>query len=218
LSLINDLAEVSGNLVDDLGVNDSEYQDATPPKPLAEGNYRVRAEGLELDKDKDGKVRLTGGKFPVLLVKKLTVAEGPSEGRMAAGMERVYSTTYERNGVLVDGLHDFTRSFDQTRGWRTASEGLAIAEELATNGTARVRITWEAFDKSYFDQQISALGGRHLVSKEQLKKISKDATIKGMSKFDKDTATVKGKSGDILEARTRVSMWFPSGQENVKLS
>lgn len=227
ISILDDLASVSGNLADDLGVsNDPDvYQDPTPPAPVAEGNYRLRIE-VALDKNQDGTVRgqtdANGKFYPTILIKKGEVVEGPAgtEGRTAISYARVYTRPFERGNGMANGLADLTRSFDQTRGWNNFEDGFRILEELSQTSTMRCRLTWEAFDTDLFNAKLEALGmSKEMLNqpsnKETKKQFNKDCTVKGAKHFDKN-GIAKGKSGATLTARTRIATTYPSS-ETVKI-
>ena len=224
MSVTDDLATVSEALADDLGLSGDvdDYPDPTPPAPVPEGNYRLRLE-IGLDKDDSGKVRgLTdeAGKFyPTILITKGEVVEGPegTEGRSAVSYERVYTKPYPRGTGMANGLSDLTRSFDQTRGFSNFNDGFELLSELAQNETMRCRVRWEAFDSDYFDERVKAVAGsRENLTKEQKKMLNKECSIRGQKNFEPN-GTVKGPSGAVLTARARISSFYPSGDEKVKV-
>lgn len=223
MSILDDLATVSANLADDLEVsnNPDSYQDPTPPAPVPEGNYRLRLQ-LELDKGQDGAVRgqkdAKGKFYPTLLIRKSEVIEGPagSLGRSAVNFERVYTRPFARGDGQANGLADLTRSYDQTRGWNNFEDGFSLAAELSETGTMRCRIGWEAYDKDYAEQLANELGGFNSLTDAQKKDIRKRSTLKGSKQFDKN-GIATGPSGATVTARARITAFYPSSDDKVKI-
>ena len=66
--------------LEELGIKTaSEYVDPLPPRPPKSGVYRVRAIELALDTDVDGNTKLTDGRYPTLLLRKLEIQEPEQE-------------------------------------------------------------------------------------------------------------------------------------------
>lgn len=222
MSILDDLATLPVNAEFDVPVNDDTYQDPTPPAPLKEGNYRLRIVKFNLDKRQDGTPNLTDGKWPVVNLERVEVVE-PAElaGRVALTFERVYSKPFNRNGGQASGLADIVRSHDQSAGFRSAGEGIeALARLVDAGGTFRARIGWEGYDKDHYEAQIASIGGEGVAQPEQKKAFRKQATIKGMKNFPAQadgsySSVAIGKSGATVEAKARISGYFPSAQEKV---
>lgn len=201
---------------------DDNYQDALPPAPVPERDYRLRITKWSLDKDKQGNLRLTDGKFPVILIEESEVVE-PLElaGKRAVSYERLNTKPFERpkgSGSLCSMLGDLTRSYDQTRGWKSIPEGLELLAELIATGTFQSRLRWEAYDKDYVSTRIAELGGESMVNDDQLKELRNQATIKGMKRFPKlpdgsHASIVEGPSGAQLEARLKLGSIYPSSKQ-----
>lgn len=218
-----DLAELSANIADDVevGGNTEGYIDQLPPSPVPEDNYVLKIDGLTQD-IKDGTPVLTDGKYPVLLAAKFVVVEPTDlENRIAASFVRLATKPFERvPGRLASPLADVTRAFDVAKTWSTLTDGLAFLKEAVELGrTFRARVVWEAFDTDYYNQQIDALGGKSSVSKDQMREISKKSTIRGMRRFQQDAngkylpIVVNPNSGNTLNARSKISQYFPSNQD-----
>jgi hypothetical protein len=210
------------NFADDVEVNvDDSYQDALPPAPIPERDYRLRITKWSLDKDKSGNLRLTDGKFPVVLIEETEVVE-PVEfaGKRGISYERVNTKPFERpkgSGSLCSMLGDLTRSFDQTRHWKKTNEGLELLAELAATGTFQARLRWEGYDKEYVDTRVAELGGTSLVNDDQMKELRKQAAVKGMKRFPKQpdgthAPVAKGPSGADVEARLKLGSIYPSSK------
>jgi hypothetical protein len=220
MSILDDLATLPVNAEFDVPVNDDSYADPTPPAPLKEGNYRLRVVKFSLDKKKDGTPNLTDGLWPVINLERVEVVE-PAEfaGRVAVSFERVYSKPFNRGGGMANGLADLTRSMDQTRSYNNPRDGIAILDELVQSGTTfRARIGWEGYDKDFYDQQVSNLGGESMIDNAKRKELRKAATIKGMKSFPQHAdgshaSVVTGKSGSTVTARARIASVYPSGQD-----
>lgn len=183
---------------------------------------------MNLDKNQDGSIRLTDNKYPTIVLEQVDIVEPVEmEGKRAVSFERVYTKPFARiqgGQPTSNGLADLTRSHDATRTWSTVQQGLDVLDQMVESGeTFRARLEWNAYDKDHYEQQIAALGGEASASKEDKKRIRKEATIRGMKRFQKTPdgssylPTVIGPSGATLQARARISTFFPSHQDNVKL-
>jgi hypothetical protein len=217
-----DLADLSANIADDLevGGNTEGYVDQLPPAPPPEDNYVLRIDGLKQD-EKDGNPVLADGRYPVLLANRYVIVEPTDlENRSAASFVRIATKPFERvPGKKVSPIADITRAFDVSRTWTSLTDGLAILKEMVETGrTLRARIVWEAFDTEYYNQQLDALGGKASASKEQIREVSNKSTVRGMRKFTPDgnggylPIVVNPHSGNTLNARTRITQYFPSNQ------
>lgn len=225
----DDLALLSEQLQDDLEIVDSSqaYQDALPPAPPAEGNYKAKIDFLGAAKDANGNPKFQTNdkldKFPTLVYNAVVVEPVELEGKRLSSFERVYTRPFLRQGAMANSLMDLTRSFDSTRGWRTVSEGIAVLKELAETASFRCRIIWEAYDTDYAKHLKEAEAVNGTLTNEQLNSINKRATIRGMKKFDPNPqggylSTVKHPiSGNVLTARAKITQLFPSHQEGVKI-
>jgi hypothetical protein len=217
--MFTDLAEVSANLTDDLNIgNNDTYQDALPPAPPKEGNYRLRINKMSLAKGKDGQLTLQQGTHPVVVLEDVVIVEPVElEGKSAVRFERVYIKPYQRAGQNADNLTDIVRahSIEATySGWK---EGLQVLQSLAEQGASfRAQIVWEAFDNEGYTAEVDALGGRDSVDKDTEKRLRKEYTIKGMKKFKQNPdgtfapIVVHPVTGNTLEAKARISRFYPS--------
>lgn len=227
MSLTTDLSSVSAALEDDLEVsNSADYQDPTPPAPPKEANYRLKVVKMGLDKNQDGSIRLTDGKYPTVVLERVEIVEPVElDGKVGVSFERIYTKPFERvkGAPLANGLADFTRSFDSTKGWSSVQHGLNALDEFVDAGnTFRARLEWVAYDSDHYKAQIAALGGEESATKDDKKRIRKEATVRGMRRFKQAAdgsylPIITGPSGATLTARARISTFFPSHQENVKI-
>jgi hypothetical protein len=230
-SFTDDLALLSEQMQDDLAiVDDSQaYPDALPPAPPAEGNYRAKIDFLGAAKDQAGNAKFqlgaNGEKYPTLVFNAVIAEPVELEGKRLVSFERIYSKPFPRGGGMANGLADIVRSHDVNKPHRTVGESLQSLKELAEQATTfRVRIRWEAYDKDYADSLKAAIGTPTL-TKEQMNSVTKQATIVGMKKFKQDPnnpgkylpIVVHPISGNTLTANARISQYFPSNQEGVKL-
>lgn len=217
-------------ITDDLNVtmDPDSYKDApsnTIPQP---GAYRLRVVSMKPRKDQDGNIVLADGKFPTIVLEQLEILEPEDDGRKFGAFLDVRTKPVKRFDGYATDLGDITRSFDQTRGWSGTSEGLAVLEELAQEGTFRAQLGWSAYDSQFAKSQLEAAGLAGLKWSEMTSDQQKVAgeIYKKARLSTKDFPVSNGKrvpfgrnphSGNELEARLTVQRYIPSGAENVKL-
>jgi hypothetical protein len=210
----------------DVAVDPETYQDQTNPAPPLPGNYRLVALGpLVTKKDKAGQPVVADGKFPVFTLQRVKIVE-PVEAEKEFGLfHDLRSKPFDRFGTVATDIGDIVRAMDQTRGWSGLREGVSALEELLEQNTSFVvKLTWEAYDGAFVEQEFDELG----ISKGSEKKaladgrISKDA-YNGIYKKARLGARdfkpngkgglihiAKGPSGAMLEARPKIQKFIPS--------
>lgn len=225
MSILDDLATLPVNA--EFEIPTDQHQEALPPAPIPEGNYRLRVEKMSIDKDKEGNVRLSQGKWPAVVLEKIAVVEGEHADRTAATFQRVYSVPFVRGGGTIpnaSGLTDLLRAYDQTLSLTNVSDIIEALERFVAEGaTFRGQVRWTAYDKDAADAEFARLGvTTKTASKEQFKQVRKIAEIRGMKKFPKAAngsylPVMEGPSGATVEAKGEVSNFYTSSAE-VKLS
>ena len=196
------------NLPDDLDIDvasPDSYNDQMS-SPLPKGKYRFRINEWRFAKKKDG--TLISPTKPVVELVELEVVEGQHTGRKLM-FQRVFTTTYDRGGVQVSGFGDLVRAIDCSANWQ-GKEGFQVLQAAQDQGKTFVAsVDWEALDQSHMDK---LLAGREIkdLPKDEQKSIRKEATVRGMSKFDKlpdgsYKPVVKHRSGETLEARAVIT-------------
>jgi hypothetical protein len=221
MSIQDDLATLPVNA--EFEVPTDQQQEALAPAPIPEGNYRLKVEKLSLDKNQDGTLKLSRDVWPTVVLEKVVVAEGEFEGRTAANFQRVYSVPFVRGGGTTpnaSGLTDLLRAYDQTASFTSVGEIIEQLQRYVDEGaTFRGQVRWSAFDKEAASAEYAKLGvTSKTASKEQHKAVKKIAEIKGMRKFPKAAdgsylATLKGPSGEVLEARSEINTFYGSNAE-----
>ena len=192
------------DLLDDLNIDVASpetYKDGGS-QPLPKGEYRLRLNEWRIARNKAGEI--INPQKPIVELVDCEVAEGPFTGRKVM-YQRVFTSTWERDGVTVSGFGDLIRAIDVTANWQ-GKEGFTILDQARDQGrTFKVKLDWEVTD---MDHQDSLLGGRNIkdLPKDEAKLIRKQATIKGMKKFPQRADgsydnVVKGPSGAMLEAK-----------------
>lgn len=215
-------------VVDDLNVPVSaeDYVDQANPAPAKPGNYRFVATKVAPRKNQDGTFRLDDGKFPVLVIEQAKIVE-PVENERGVGLfADVRTKPFERKGqggaaVVASDLYDLLRSYDETQN----IDGFEHAKQLLqgfidSNTPFYAQIGWTGYDKDFVDAEFNAIGA---TTSEARKAVAKDIANAIYSKARKGTKdfiqngslspTVVGPSGNLVEAKLRLTRYFPSGTE-----
>lgn len=208
--------------------------------PPDEGNYEILVTGFRLATDFTTKKpviiksREDGKDYPTFEVNEIQLLAGPSAPRERVMVgQRISTLPRKRSGAKGEGVvsqfADFLRAFDETRPWKGIlgegdgdfPTGLTLAQEFVeTRVPVKARISWKAYDKTFVDNAVEALGGRDRVTKEEMGRILNEGTIRGMAKFPKagngkHVPEVTGPSGETLKARAQIKFYRSS--EKVKI-
>jgi hypothetical protein len=197
----------------DISVADpEEYADnARPTFPM--GTHTFAITNFDLDRDQDGKPKLTKSGLPIVLLKSLKAVDGDAAGRFL-GFQRIYTTTYTRKNregkeVKVSQLGDLIRALDKTAPTTTVQDAMNFLERARDMGlTFKAKVNWEAFDKDYYDQLCRDRGITDSYSPEA-KQARKEATLSGKKGFPEGPTAI-GPSGKTLTAQARLSDFYPS--------
>ena len=210
-------------LTDDLGElgiqSASEYVDPLPPRPPKSGVYRVRPLELQLDTDVDGNTKLTDGRYPTLLLRKLEIVEPEKEQGRALYPFKRFSLKPIQSGPRAgaSAANDLLRAFDDTRTFTSGKEALQIIGEMADAGqTFRARLTWTAYDGEGAREEIASRGGRDAIDQDDLREIYRKYTCRGEKNFPQ----VDGKAvpewtsptGNKCEARVDIQAVIPASK------
>jgi hypothetical protein len=176
---------------------------------IPEGMYDLAITGWEASTNRETKQ--PDGKAFILNVR---VVGGDQDGRTAKNL-RVWTATYQRNGVTVSGLGDLIRAIDDSAEWKTLADAATILQRATDQGqTFRAKLKWEAFDLDWYRDQ----GGDALTPKSpEQKDLRKRASVLGMSNFRQAPdgtflPEATGPSGNTLEARLSLDRYVPSGK------
>jgi hypothetical protein len=185
----------------------SEYADSSTPNLLPEGTYDFLLKAVEPILDRDNPEIFKGFRL------QCEVVGGPYDGRGVAGLS-VWAATYLRNGARVSQLGDFIRALDATAEWSTPGDaGKILLMAIDRKMPFRVKIGWEAFDNSKFENE----GGPSLTRKSpEEKALRKACTTRGMRNFKQAPdgsyiPEVEGSvEGEILEGRLSINSFIAS--------
>lgn len=185
------------------------YVDGTLPMIVPEGMYDLVITEWDVSRNKETKA--PDGKSFILQCTTTGEDGNPKPVRNL----RVWTTTFQRNGVTVSGLGDLIRAIDDTATWHTIADAGRILQKAMDQRTPfRVKLTWEAFDLDYFNEN----GGGTMTRKSpEEKALRKLATIKGMQNFRQAPdgtylPEVEGPSGAMLEARLVIDRYVPASK------
>lgn len=206
--------------LEELGIQSaSEYVDPLPPRPPKSGVYRVRPLELQLDTDVDGNTKLTDGRYPTLLLRKLEIVEPEKEQGRALYPFKRFSLKPIQSGPRAgaSAANDLLRAFDDTRTFTSGKEALQIIGEMADAGqTFRARLTWTAYDGEGAREEIASRGGRDAIDQDDLREIYRKYTCRGEKNFPQ----VDGKAvpewtsptGNKCEARVDIQAVIPASK------
>lgn len=186
-----------------------EYVDGNMPSLVPEGRYDLVI--TDWDVSRNFETKQPDGKAFVLQTQ---VVGGDQDGKTVRNL-RVWTTTFERNGVRVSGLGDLIRAIDDTAKFTTISDAGAIIQRAADQKIPiQVQLKWEAFDADYYNDK----GGQSMVAKSpEQKQLRKEATVKGMQNFRMAAdgsylPEVEGPSGNTIEAKVVINSYTPSSR------
>lgn len=190
-----------------------EYADnARPTFPM--GTHTFALVNFDLDRDQDGKPKVTKSGMPIVLLKSLKAVDGPGEGRFL-GFQRIYTTTYNRKNregkdVKVSQLGDLIRAIDNTQATTTVQDALNFLERARDMGlTFKAKVNWEGFDKDHYDKLCQERNITDSYSQEA-KAARKEATLSGAKGFPDGKPTAIGPSGATVTGYARLSDFYPS--------
>lgn len=214
------------NLSDDLDINidPDTYQDQTSPAPPAAGNYAFRVKKHSVRTNKDGSVKLTDGKFPIINIMSVEIVEGLDAVRSVGLLQDIRTKPFLRGGLPVSMAGDLLRAFDQTRRARGTEVLDALNEFFGGGAVARGRFDWTAYDSDAARAAIDTLGGQdklNALGKDEINNFYSKFKVKGMKNFP---VAANGRhnhfytfpSGNVVEARLEISRFYPS-EEIVRL-
>lgn len=187
-----------------------EYVDGNMSSLVPEGRYDLTITNWDVSRDYETKE--PDGKAFIL---DAVVTGGPQDGKTVRNL-RVWTATFERNGVRVSGLGDLIRAIDDTATFTTLQDAAAIIQKAQDQRIPiQVKLQWEAFDSDYYNDR----GGKTMVNKSpEQKALRKEATVKGMTNFRQATdgtflPEVKGPSGNTIEAKVVINSYTPSSRK-----
>ena len=206
--------------LEELGIQSaSEYVDPLPPRPPKSGVYRVRPLELQLDTDVDGNTKLTDGRYPTLLLRKLEIVEPEKEQGRALYPFKRFSLKPIQSGPRAgaSAANDLLRAFDDTRTFTSGKEALQIIGEMADAGqTFRARLTWTAYDGEGAREEIASRGGRDAIDQDDLREIYRRYTCRGEKNFPQvDGQAVPewtSPTGNKCEARVDIQAVIPASK------
>jgi len=184
----------------------AEYADGGAPNLLPEGTYDLYIRSFEPIMDRVDTKLFKGFNL------QCEVVEGEYAGR-GTGRLSIWATPYPRNGITVSQLGDFIRALDSTAEWKTPADAARIIQmAIERKMQFRVKLGWEAFDQTAYDEK----GGRSLVNKSpEQKQLRKLCTVKGMVNFPDNPdgsyrPEIETEGGEIIEARLSINNFISS--------
>lgn len=184
----------------DVAMDNEDYQDQVNPAPPALGNYRVKALGIELRKNKEQQPILEDQQYPIFTIPMVEIVEGLGDGvtRKVGIFHDVKTKPFARFGKPASGLGDLTRSYG-TRNWRgldpqDPDSGVAVLREAFEQGMGfTVQLDWGVYDGDGIKAALAATGldkiakeDRTDEQKKLLGAIYNAGRITGMKKFPYD--------------------------------
>lgn len=210
-------------VVDDLNVPVSaeEYVDQANPAPPKPGNYRLVVVKAAPRVNKEGKLVLADDKYPTIVIEQAKIVEPVENERAFGAFTDVRTKPFERKNasggaVPASDLQDLLRGFDET----TNFEGFEhmkqlLQQHLDQNTPLLAQLAWTGYDKDYVEGEFAKAGGKDNVSKEvanaiyaKARKSTKDFIVNGVLQ-----QSIVGPSGNTVEAKVKISRFFPSGTE-----
>jgi hypothetical protein len=183
------------------------------PDLLPEGTYDLLLKEYEIGKDREDPTKFKG----YVRIRRAVVTGGDQDGRYVNNLT-IWATTYLRKGVKVSGLGDFCRGIDDTA--NPTADGLDGVANLLDRAIdqmlpVRVKLTWQAWDRTGWEQQ----GGAMLTKgTPEYKELRKRCTVKGMRNFpmlpdgSHRTSIAGPISNETLEAELTIDSVTPSGK------
>jgi hypothetical protein len=243
---LSDLESIEDDL--DVSMDPDTYQDQASPAPLVAGIYRGRVISHSKRMEQDGSLRLVDGKFPIIILAGVELVEGvENPPRKVYPFKEITTKPFERpfgSGRYATALGDFTRAFDQTRGWNGTQEGIRLLLEYFESGQLfTASYNWSVYDKEFVEAAREQLGLVGPQSEESAKKllnaVYKAARVEGMNNFpplrsgfpnhvyERGNVVVKhpvSGASIVIEAATRyieaklvMTRVFPSLDERVRI-
>jgi hypothetical protein len=216
-------------MIENISINDDMTMDAAeypaqvdafaPPAP---GNYRFKVGEYDWQRDQNGNVQLTDGRYPTLVINDVTIVEGLDEPKKVAVYQRIRVKPFERFGRRASEFNDFLRAFDDTVSYGSWDEAQALMRELFETQTFRGQLNWTAYDKKFVEQCFNAIGGKVNASDEQSKDIYKNARVNSYKRFPtmsngKPSHIWVGPSGEAIPAKPFIGRFIASSDDKKKL-
>lgn len=213
---------------DDLNVPVSadDYVDQANPAPAKPGNYRLVISKHSVRTNKDNTLMLVDGKFPIIVLEQGKIVE-PTENERGVGLfADVRTKPFERKGpggsaVPASDLYDLLRSYDETQNVDGFDHAKSLLQQYLDGNTPFLaQIGWTGYDKDFVEAEFKALGvmpggDRSGVAKDvanviyaKARKNTKDFVQNGTL-----SPSVVGPSGNLVEAKLKLTRYFPSGTE-----
>lgn len=210
-------------IVDDLDVPVSaeEYVDQANPIPPKPGNYRLVVTDGEMQKNQDGTLFLTDGKWPVFVIKKAKIVEPTESEREIFLFQNVRYKLFPRKNsvgaeVPASDLYDLLWGYD---GSGTIEDGQhanqLLAQHVQQGDSFIANLKWTAYDKDYVEAEFGKIGGKDKAAKDVANAIYAKArkSTKDFYVGSNLNPTCIGPSGAVLEARLAIARYYRSTVE-----
>jgi len=212
-------------VVDDLDVPVSadEYVDqATGPTMVLPGNYAGVVTKHKVQTKKDGSILLVDDKFPVIVIEQVKIIEPTENERLVNVFTDVRTKPFKRKGpqgqeVVASDLQDLLRSYDATQGFEGFAHMTQLLDEyFQSSKPFYFGIGYTGYDKDYVEQEkkkFTADTPKDVVNAMYAK--ARLATKNFVVNNVLQTSVVNPASGNTIEARARITRFYPSTVEVV---
>lgn len=201
-----DIADLNTDIDITVSAPEDYQSNSVPLLPI--GPYTLRIVDYAFEPAKSDK------KPPVLVLKRVEVADGPFEGRTIGGWQRVYATPFDRKDPSTgevskaSGLADLLLGLDNT--FDTANMTIPIVNQFLRRvvderATFRAKLDWEGFDKDHstqLRQEKNVPVGEY--KSADAKAIEAVVKFRGKA-FNGKQSLVSLHSGNTIEAQVRIA-------------
>lgn len=219
---------------DDLKVDENYKVADSGPRPPLPGTYAFTTSKWGFRKNADGELVLWkdsqgNPRYPVIGLTTLEIVDPFEFGRKVVVFQDVSTKPFEREGSMVSNAADLLRSFDAGVQAGNTSEVLAMLTDRLNDGQAvfKARLDYEAYDGEFAKAEIARAGGKAALSPKELNAVYDRAKIRGAGRIAKSNAANNrgdlpihkwlGPSGNIVDAKPRITVFIPANDTSVTL-
>lgn len=216
---------------DDLGVGEEYPTQDVGPKPPLPGNYRIKIDKWGVRRDKAGNVILwkdANGTptYPIIGLTTAEIVEPIDNARKVVLFQDVPSSLFQRDGKTASRAGDLLAAFENAPATSNTGETLKALSEFLNGGMElTVRLDYQGYDKDAAAAFVKALPPG-ATNREKNQAYDK-AKIRGYKKIAAANAKAGkpqaqphlwvGPSGNVIECRPELTIFYPAGTPNVVL-
>jgi hypothetical protein len=207
-------------VVDDLNVpvDPETYQDQQNPAPPKPGNYRLVVTKQTVRTTKEGKLALTDGKFPTVVLQTASIIEPQENERKFGLFQDVRFKPFERKGAggvatVASDLYDLLRAYDATVRIEDYDHAkLLLQEYFDQNASFLAQLTWGGYDAQFVKDEFAKIGGKELATKEVANQIYNTARKRAKDFVQNGVLvpSIIGPSGNVIDAKVHIARYYPS--------